>query len=290
MRWLKTYYPFEQTAGEKWNTIVILSLILSFLLLILQPYGFSPLNKLQAFTGYVIIGSLTLIINYFSIPAILPKLFDIKSWSIYKSLFFYAFNFLIIGCWFHLFNAKIIHNNPMILISITELLITIFKIMFIGLIASSFLILFRYNIITRKNLQLSQDLNQSFLHQLKRKSKDQLPQNTVILCIENKSIPLSLNQLRVISSEGNYISLHLSEKTSKLANLYRGTIKEIEEQLKAYPQFFRCHRSHIVNLDHIESTKGNSQGLVIRLGEDLEIPIARSRIKEFRELLGTAMV
>ena len=79
----------------------------------------------------------------------------------------------------------------------------------------------------------------------------------------------------------NENSFKEEQKTTQ--QLFRGRIKNMEEALMHYPEFFRCHRSFIVNLKFVESTRGNSQGLSIRLfAENNRLPVARSNIKQLK--------
>jgi two-component system, LytTR family, response regulator len=57
------------------------------------------------------------------------------------------------------------------------------------------------------------------------------------------------------------------------------------ERLLPTPPFVRCHRSHLVNLDHLESFKTNSSGgATIRAG-GTEIPVSRASVVKVRALL-----
>ena len=280
---LEAAYPFEHTAMEKWNTILSTSFFLSLILFLLQPFGFVPMARLQLCAGYLVIGLLILQVNYFSIPRFFPALFEDSAWSVSRAFLFLAYNFLLIGFWNHIFNALWVKNDPALLVSGIELAITITKTLAIGSIASCFLILIRYNFITRKHLQVSQDLNQHLKTQLVFARQPIDETELIELELENKSIAVPRNKLRYISSEGNYLAFHFEGEKKILPQLFRGRIKWMEEALMDYPEFFRCHRSFIVNLKFIESTRGNSQGLSIMLcdGND-RLPVSRSNIKQLK--------
>lgn len=59
------------------------------------------------------------------------------------------------------------------------------------------------------------------------------------------------------------------------------------EQLLSGPRFFCCHRSYIVNLDHIQSVQlwVNSSYRLKMEGSDTLIPVSRSRTTELKRLL-----
>lgn len=276
-------YPFEQSTSEKIQSVLFISLFLSLLLFLLQPFGFVPLSRLQFLSGYLTITVITFLVNYTGIPFLFPKHFEDQSWSVAKAFFFFLYNFFQMGLWIHIFNTLIIRNDPSEMASGTELLITITKALILGAVASSFLILIRYNWITRQNLQASQDFNQELKNQLQSYKPVRDQTEKISLVLEGKAIDLPRNQLAFVRSEGNYLSFHFAPSYSKSPLLVRGRIKELEEALSHYPEFFRCHRSFMVSLSHISSTRGNSQGLSIQLQNLPErLPVARPKIKALR--------
>lgn len=52
--------------------------------------------------------------------------------------------------------------------------------------------------------------------------------------------------------------------------------------------FFRCHRSHIVNLKHVSEIERDGESLYLVLGghEPSRIPVSRARARELREIVG----
>ncbi len=281
--WFRTPYPFEQSMAEKRNTVVSIALFLSLIVLLLQPYGFMVINRSLLFSGYLLGAFLVLGINYFGFPILFPRWFEEAKWSISKAFLFLLYNFFIIGLWHHVGNSLFIKGDPELLISFTELLLSVSKTLMIGLVASTLLILFRFNFLARKHLQASQEVNRQL-----RKQLDVLhpidPSETIQLQLENKPVTFKRSDLRYVSSEGNYIALHFMTAEKNTSKLYRGRMKEIEEALSKYPEFFRCHRSFLVNLDTIESSHGNSQGLFIKLFDTaIKIPVARPKIGFLRK-------
>ena len=65
--------------------------------------------------------------------------------------------------------------------------------------------------------------------------------------------------------------------------MLRATLKQIEEQLSAYPMMVRCHRAFIVNLEQVEqiiSHTGTTQ-LVMKNCHDT-IPVSRSNMAQIK--------
>ncbi|MBX2871313.1 MAG: LytTR family DNA-binding domain-containing protein [Saprospiraceae bacterium] len=276
-------YPFEHSTKEKIQSVGFASLFLSLLLILLQPYGFMFLSRLQYLLGYLCIGLVTFNINYFGLPYFFPNFFEDQSWSISKAFLFFLYNFFQLGIWVHIFNTLVMRNDPTVMTSGIELGITVIKIMALGAVSSCFLILVRYNWVSRQNLQASQDLNQQLKAQISLEKEAEHQQEQIPLFLENKPVEISRSKLLYIRSEGNYLAFHFEPGFSKSPLLVRGRIKQLEEVLSRYPEFFRCHRSFIVNLNHVSSTRGNSQGLSIQLRHSTDrLPVARPKIKALR--------
>ncbi|MEO1258651.1 MAG: LytTR family DNA-binding domain-containing protein [Bacteroidota bacterium] len=278
--WTKAEYPFEHTAREKWNTILLASVLMSVVTLLLRPYGFAPFDRIQLFGSYLFIAFFTLAVNYFCIAYFFPSSFTDDRWSIPKAFLFFTYNFMVIGFWIHVINAYLLKPDPAFMVSGQELLISLVRAISIGLVISGLLILIRYNILTKNHLLVSQRLNQQLRTQLNGRPTEKSEQATVRLFSENKSAAIELNGLQYISSQGNYLACYYQHRKSRTPILLRGRIKQLEEALKEYPSFFRCHRSFIVNLSLVESTSGNSQGLHLKLFDvENRIPVARPKIK-----------
>ncbi|MDC8002487.1 LytTR family DNA-binding domain-containing protein [Aureisphaera galaxeae] len=282
--WLQTPYPFESSFLEKRNTILTISVFASLVVILLQPFGFVPLTHMHHFLAIQGIAMVSLSINYFGFPYFFPSFFKESNWSVSKAFLFLTYNFLLIGLWNHIYNALFINNDFESLVSGEELTSWLIKILAIGCVAAGFLILFRFNLLARKHLQISQELNERFQKELKL----QKPTTNAIITLTLEKKPMSLNESDIlyISAEGNYVALHTKEGDLVTKNLYRNTLSQVATQLKASPQFLRCHRSFLVNLNAIETTQGNSQGLFVKLHNGtIKVPVARSKIKLLRAFL-----
>lgn len=59
--------------------------------------------------------------------------------------------------------------------------------------------------------------------------------------------------------------------------MLRSTLRRMEDALASWPQFFRCHRTYLVNLDKVAHVSGNAQGYRLHLeGLDDTIPVSRN--------------
>ena len=88
-------------------------------------------------------------------------------------------------------------------------------------------------------------------------------------------------QLLFIKSEGNYISVHYRDKGIK-KKMIRNTLSNMAE---SFPDFFRPHRSFLVNVHQIHRIGGNSQGYTLHFTDsDLSIPVSRNKKGELTKL------
>ena len=112
--------------------------------------------------------------------------------------------------------------------------------------------------------------------------------NSVDFFSENKNEKFSLlsSNILFIRSADNYAEIHYRDGSEIKKKLIRNTLKNIEQQIKAFPNLIRCHRVSIVNLQNIEKLVGNCnhQTLIIK-GTEEQIPVSRSYIMKIKEAL-----
>lgn len=118
------------------------------------------------------------------------------------------------------------------------------------------------------------------------------PLQEIIFISEDNRLLLKLmpEQLLIIEAEGNYVMVYWKEYTDKIEKtLLRMPIGKVESILAPQNTFFRCHRSYIINISLIRKLSGknivgNARGLTVKLAPlDMEIPVARNRIEEFKK-------
>ncbi|MEL7221525.1 MAG: LytTR family DNA-binding domain-containing protein [Bacteroidota bacterium] len=96
-------------------------------------------------------------------------------------------------------------------------------------------------------------------------------------------IQLPLSALFFISSEDNYIIVHRYQQSKLERQMLRCTLKEAAEQI---PDLRRCHRSYLINPDHLQDIQGNAARARLILGDSVaEVPLSRSYYSDFKNLL-----
>lgn len=90
---------------------------------------------------------------------------------------------------------------------------------------------------------------------------------------DGKFVYIDLNELRYVKSLRDYVIFKLPNKRY----VVHSTLKNIEAQLADFDQFFKVHRSYIVNMDHVDTFTGTQ--LILN---DLEVPVSRSYRKQVK--------
>jgi len=107
------------------------------------------------------------------------------------------------------------------------------------------------------------------------------PANKILINDNKTTLNIDVNEVVFIKSEGNYVEVF--EKDKKY--LIRTTLKKIIEQNKQ-PEFIRCHKSYIVNLNKIKRITGNSKGYKLFLtGYKEPIPASPKTGNKIKEKL-----
>ena len=97
------------------------------------------------------------------------------------------------------------------------------------------------------------------------------------------TLSLDIANLVYIEAVGNYVKVYQLLDGKIKNDMLRATLKQIEEQLSAYPMMVRCHRAFIVNLEQVEqiiSHTGTTQ-LVMKNCHDT-IPVSRSNMAQIK--------
>ena len=91
---------------------------------------------------------------------------------------------------------------------------------------------------------------------------------------------LALDDILYCRSEGSYSLLCLRDQTSLLVSK---NLSEMEDLIRS-PRFFRVHKSHLINQDHILKVNKAEGGDVVMSNQE-KIPIARQRKVDFFDWL-----
>lgn len=96
---------------------------------------------------------------------------------------------------------------------------------------------------------------------------------------------LNTRHLLFVKSDGNYIELTQSDGVRTTTEIKRIPLSQFASLLSEHPQFFRCHRTYLVNLFKVTKVAGNSQGYQLSFGETgTKVPVSRKQKEAFDSL------
>lgn len=168
--------------------------------------------------------------------------------------------------------------------------LSFFKIFKLVLISGSTLVILRvYRIIKLlkfKNEALLKE-QEKFLRKIEESEVENQDKNiTINSDYGTEGLRIKLSDIVLIKSADNYIEVLYNENGNYRKKLLRNTLKNIENQLRPYASFIRCHRTSIVNKDYVEmlSRKFNNHWLIIK-NHDEEIPVSRQYLLKLKEVI-----
>lgn len=107
-----------------------------------------------------------------------------------------------------------------------------------------------------------------------------LQRNLDSAVLERLAVPVSdglqfvdVQDIMLLEAEGAYTRLHT---TTAAPLLISKMIKDFESALEHHPDFFRCHRSYLVNMRHV-TKYSRTDGGSITLRNNMEVLVARDR-------------
>lgn len=107
-------------------------------------------------------------------------------------------------------------------------------------------------------------------------TQGELPRQLAVISLHGTEF-IELTQLEVLEASGTYTTLVLDSGEKIVSSKPLG---EFEELLRAHPQFFRTHRSFMVNLRQVKKLL-TREGDIIHMKGGMEVPLSRYRKKEF---------
>lgn len=94
-------------------------------------------------------------------------------------------------------------------------------------------------------------------------------------------VPLAVSDIERLEARGDYVRIHTADR----GHLVNVRLKDFEARLDP-ERFIRVHRSHIVNLDHVdEIVPCDGSRLEIRLRSGAEVVASRERSKRLRRFI-----
>jgi len=106
------------------------------------------------------------------------------------------------------------------------------------------------------------------------------PHKKINIKISASHYIFNMDEITHASSEGNYTTIY---STINKPLLISKNLKKVEEDYFRDAPFFRCHQSHIININHVKEYNTNELTLIC----NNKIPISNKKYAEFVEIQKT---
>lgn len=274
---LRQPYPISSSPISFLKSSLYGGLFVMLFLFVFRPFGnddsLSNLAWLHIAAEY---GAVTVLVSvvWGGLNLALPGIFREEKWQVWKEIVgtLVFVGLIALG---NMFYTDLLYHNPSSWHKFGWwLLITwgvgIFPVIF-GILLKQMRLMQRYSV---EASNLSEHIEQQPVHPASANEPAQ-----VVLNGDNQgeTLTLAAEQIRYLAAADNYVQVFYVQQGQLKSKMLRSTLKKMEEALAGYPQFFRCHRTYLVNMDKVQHVSGNAQGYRLHL-EALEetVPVSRN--------------
>jgi hypothetical protein len=287
--------PFPLIGGtqKKFAAALAFGVFVFLFLYTFKPFGFGVFASRQILLYTLGFGGITfsiMFINLLVLDKIFPSFFKEETWTVGREIFITLVYIALIGLGNYFFATLVSIIKP----TLNRLLYSGFVSLSLAIIPVVVWTLIKENMLLKRNREEAEKFNPILYKEvttgkeiapIKPDDGTQLP---IVFTSERETTTLEAvpENVYFISSADNYIKVYLTEGNSIVTKLRRGSLKRTEEDLKNHPQFYRCHRTYIVNLQKVKLVTGNARGLKLNLENcQEEVPVSRSLNDTIREKL-----
>jgi hypothetical protein len=289
---LKQPFPYDASIGSKVRMAAFFGIFIFAFLMIFKPFELDefPAEKL-ALVSFVY-GAVTFTCVFLAtviFPVCLPTSFTESAWTTGRQILFTAGVIFFVGLVNYLVSPLMVDTSLSLRDAVWFQGITTA----IGILPVSIFILLRQNLLLKKFSGQAEVIEKKLQekHEGNGNMKQEVntsPVNKIVLLgdYQNEKIEVYPDDLYVVTSASNYIKVFHLQNGSLVYSIIRSTLKKAEETVLAHPDFFKCHRAYIINLDKVVHVEGNAQGYKVKIdGYEELIPVSRNLNTEFSDKL-----
>ncbi len=272
MNFLQRPYYCEEDNRKRWLRVLGITLFIFLFLWGFQPFEISAYsgNILHLVLGYAAVTFLVTSLFYIVLPSIFPNYFRAEDWTTGKELLHISLMLLCLG----FFNLWYSSQIGILRFSWQGWLYFQSYTLAVGVFPLVFLVFFNERIKYAQHHALSDEIMQEKTPTI----TEATPESPITLTASNGKTVLEIAADRIcyIKSEANYVEVFYRQEEALKKELIRNTLTAMETQLSVVSDFFRCHKSYLVNMQLVERVSGNAQGLKLHLSEvEQVIPVSR---------------
>ena len=277
----KVEYPLRYQAKNLWRTVCIQFGVLFTFLALYRPFGvYEPELK---FNYYLICGLHALspsiiVFLYFSLVDYYRSTRRNRpEWNLFKEYYQLAIVIFLIGI--ASFSMRgLIYNNPY-----NWSLRYLWEELRNCYLAGS--LFYFYLLLTNVYFQskaLHEEIKQTNTAVFKTSISETDIEVFIHTQVKQDDFSFNPHELLFVKADGNYVELTAFCNEQLKTKLKRISLRQLESRLADYPFLFKCHRSYLVNMMHIEQISGNSQGYSLSFRQSTDkIPVSRTLLNSF---------
>jgi hypothetical protein len=270
-------YPFNDDLKFNARVIFFITLAVFAFLFLFEPFDIGTLQNRQKFyliIGLSVITFLALSLHLMLIPSYFPKSFSSAQWTIKKEI---LWNLWIL---FTILTGYFLYTRFLGVMKFGFDMVI--KLVLIASMPTTLLIIVNYNKMIRSNLKMADEMNK------KLKEHKSILEKIVYFNsdYQKDSLAIKISSLLFIRSANNYIEVFWKEGEIIKNQMVRTSLLNAEEILKDHKFILKCHRSYLVNVNHIDKIEGNSQGyrlFIENVGSPL--PVSRNSVDKLQGLI-----
>lgn len=283
-------YPFSNDVRNKLIVCSSIGLFIFLFLRVFEPFGFGELSPADKWLHALAFGAVTFFISAFIqivFPWLFPGLFREEKWRSWKEIVYLLFTTVLVGAGNYGLMLALYPQTTSFSGFLRAQLVTLQ----VGIFPIAAIVFMKQMMLFRRYVAEARQVSAG-IQTAGDAATAILPREVaIVLRGENQNEELTLlpHQLLLVQSADNYVKVLREQGLQTTPVMLRSSLKKIEEQLKNHPQFFRCHRMYLVNLQRVKKVGGNAQGLKLYLtGFDEAVPVSRSLTGTVQERLHAA--
>lgn len=268
-------YPLNESLKARIQKCFLFGLFVFVFLYVFRPFEISGLKNylFMVSLGYGIVCTGVMFLLNVLLFNSLPNYFSESHWTIKRELVWSVINLLSIG------TANFIYSYLLGIIDINfdSLFLFLSYTLAVGIFPITGVVIIKFTRWNNKYETESEALNPI----IEAESEIITPQITknVNFCAENGSVELEIlpSQFLYAKADDNYVEIYFINNGLKHRKVLRNSLKNIHGTLPPNENFYRCHKSYIINLDLVNHISGNAQGYKFHLKNAQElIPVSRA--------------
>jgi DNA-binding LytR/AlgR family response regulator len=274
-------YPFDNTLNAFFRIGFGIALGLFLFILFFQPFELNSadVNKyILTIAGYggitfLLIGLLRIIV-----PWSIPKWLNRENWDLKREILLQILLWILNSVAWAFYTAYVAN--------VTLSMYLVVKIVILSLVPPVIIMLVRE--IHSLRIQVIHLKAQNRELSIEAEHNQAIPKENIELVSENRSekISVDLEDLILVKSAENYVEILYLAGGNMTKKLLRTTFKGIEDQLRSFSQFLRCHRTYIVNIGHVIKLQRDYGRFFLKMNKIEEgIPVSRQYLLGIKNAL-----